>query len=383
MTAGGPTLGHVLTGAAAHRLNDRDCQQAAQTLRLPQVRTWCVVLVDGLGWHNLAGRAGEAPFLTGVLANQASDTAPPPVIDAAIPTTTSTNLTFFGTGQKAGQTRMLGYAVRGSTAGKLVNLISWKGNEDPERWQRCPTVFQRLEDRGGLAASVGPWRFENSPLTRAALRGSEFHPAETLPARTANALGLLREPDIDLVYVYWGELDAIAHRHGWESGAWSQALSHLDSELESLARRMPMGTGMLITADHGIVDIPHTPLANAAGRLDAATHPQLSRDVDLIGGEPRFLHVYTTQATHVAKRWQDVLGDVARVRNREQAVSSGLFGPVHTGVESTIGDVVVAMYGSAAILDSAQQSAASMNLTGMHGSVTPAERQVPLAVVCD
>jgi len=79
--------------------------------------------------------------------------------------------------------------------------------------------------------------------------------------------------------------------------------------------------------------------------------------------------------------WQHVLGDHAVVGTREQWIAAGVFGPVAPHVMPRIGDVVVAMTGRATVVDSRTQSAASIGLVGMHGSLTAEELMVPLLTI--
>lgn len=377
-----PGLGEVLLAVAARHLPEDDCAQAANRLGLPHRRAWCVVLVDGLGWHNLSERAAEyAPFLTGALAQQEAAGLIPPRLRAGLPTTTATNLAYLGTGQLAGRTSMLGYTVRNPATGGLLNLISWHGGADPVAWQPVPTVLSRLQDAGAVVHNVGTWRFEDSGLTRAALRGGQYHPAESLRERIDITLHLLRTPSTDLVYLYWGALDTIAHQQGWSGRPWAEALADLDREMRRMAHLMPPDAGLLVTADHGVLDVPLTPLVGTRGRIDAATHPELSRDVVLIGGEPRFCHVHTDQPNAVAHRWRDTLGEAAHVLTKSEAIEANWFGPVTRHAGAIIGDVVAAAQGTAAILDSSQQSAGTQTMVGMHGSTTPIERDIPLVAL--
>src|SRR5699024_524985 len=123
--------------------------------------------------------------------------------ESAVPSTTAANIAYLGTGALPGRTGMLGYSVRNPATGRAMNLISWAGGPDPRRWQREPTVFERLAAAGGVSVSVGTWRFADSPLTTAALRGAEYEAAESLPERVDRALAVLAEPDVSLVYLYW------------------------------------------------------------------------------------------------------------------------------------------------------------------------------------
>jgi len=92
------------------------------------------------------------------------------------------------------------------------------------------------------------------------------------------------------------------------------------------------------------------------------------------------LHCSPGEVEAVARRWTDELADDAVVLLREEAIGLGLFGPVAEHVRPIIGDVVVAMTGAAAVVDSRTQSPASRALIGMHGSLTPGEMCVPLLV---
>ncbi|MEK8228818.1 alkaline phosphatase family protein [Oerskovia sp. M15] len=55
------------------------------------------------------------------------------------------------------------------------------------------------------------------------------------------------------------------------------ALAELDRELGRLARSLPHGTLLLVTADHGMVDV------DRAQRWDVAKNRELDRGVALVG----------------------------------------------------------------------------------------------------
>ena len=132
-----------------------------------------------------------------------------------------------------------------------------------------------------------------------------------------------------------------------------------------------------MTADHGMIDV------DRSSRWDVATTPALAEGVELVAGEPRALHVHTRSSSRdavaaVATRWRTTLGAAAVVATREEAVTAGWFGPVADHVLPVVGDLVVAATGRSTIVDSRTQSAASLELVGVHGSFTPQEMVVPL-----
>lgn len=344
---------------------------ARARLPLPAAQRAVVVLIDGLGWHNLHARAELAPFLTREFTGiPASST---------VPSTTAANITYLGTGVEPGQTAMAGYTVRNPGTGDRMNLISWAGGDDPLQWQRVPTVFERLAAASVPAAQVSTWRFEHSGLTQAALRGAQFLAAESLAERVDATVAAMATGTA-IAYLYWAEVDAVGHLQGWQSPAWNNELAHVDREISRLVRALPPGTLVLVTADHGMVDVPQQTSAVFGGpaRIDLGTIDELARGIDMVAGENRFLHLYTRQGEALADRWRQVLGERAVVLTRSQALTRGLFGPVRSDVAPVIGDVVVAALGDLSIHDRRVVSEGMFRLPGLHGSLTEWERAVPV-----
>lgn len=361
-------LGAVLPASlaaigAGHVVKARDAEADRVRLGIPHARHVCTVLLDGLGQMLLDARRGHARFLTGLDGS---------TVTAGYPSTTAASLALFGTGRTSGQTGMTGYTVRNPKTGKLANLVSWDGAEPAEDWQRQPSLLEEAALAGVHVTTLGKARFAGSGLTHAVLRGGQFVGAERLADRIDVALGAMRAPGVS--YMYWGEIDGAGHANGWQSDEWVGALEDADRELARLASSMPDGTVMVITADHGMLDITGAP------RWDIALDPVLDEGVSFVAGEPRALHLYGDDPAALAERWSNELGADAVVATREDAVAAGIFGEVVPEVADRIGDVVVAMTGRATIVDSRIQSPASMTLIGVHGSLTPEEMYVPVLV---
>lgn len=351
-------LASALCAIGAERTDGGSFAEFAGDLQLPAARQACVVLIDGLGSQQIAERSGHLPFL------RRREGEP---ITSVAPSTTAAAITSFGTGAAPGETGMLGYTVRRPN-GELTNLIRWEhGPAAMRAWQQVPTLAERLAKPDRMVVPA-PARFLGSGLTVAAFDGARQLAAESLSDRVDAAVAELRQKRADLAYVYWGEVDHVGHDHGWESSEWGDEAGRTDAELARLARELPKGTLLVITSDHGMVDV--------AGRIDAATTPELVADVDLVAGEPRASQLFTAKPEEVARRWADYLGQSAWVALRDEALE--LFGPVNGRFRGVIGDVVVFMRGNGAVVDSRTQTQASINLIGMHGSLTQAEMQIPL-----
>lgn len=367
---GGPTLRAVLPAAARALGVDLPTGPppvAVEGIGLRPTDKICVVLVDGLGLRMLQERGGHAPYLRAGLAASRP-------LTTGFPATTATSLTMLGTGLVPGQSGILGYTLRDPATGDLVNMLSWAGSARPEAWQPHATIFERLTAAGIGVVSIGKERFRASGLTRAAFRGGRFVGVGDLADGVDAAVAALRDHTVRLVYLYWGEVDGIGHHKGWGSWEWGEEVGAVDAALAGLARRVPRGTSVVVTADHGMVDVTHR------DKVDVARTPALSAGVDVVAGEPRAVHVHTRQAGAVVDRWREYLGESAWVLTREEAEEAGLFGPVAARHRPVIGDVVAMARGHRAVLDSRVQSGPSLGLIGMHGSLTADETLVPLVV---
>jgi arylsulfatase A-like enzyme len=187
----------------------------------------------------------------------------------------------------------------------------------------------------------------------------------------------LRASARSLVYLYWGELDKIGHVHGCESWQWGDELESIDRSLAALADRVPDDTLVLITADHGMVDVPFE------DRLDLAHEPELMRGVRHLAGEARSLqlHVEAGEEASVEAVWRELVGGRATILTREQAIDEGWFGQVRSEVVPRIGELIVNMGRGFAVVHSGLMRPEVLRLLGLHGSTSEAEIAVPVVVV--
>jgi hypothetical protein len=200
-----------------------------------------------------------------------------------------------------------------------------------------------------------------------------------LDARVDATASAVRSAPRTLVYVYWGEVDKVGHVAGCGSYEWCDELSAVDLALRSLAARLPPDALLVVTADHGMVDVPEGARLDLTG--GSALERTLAQGVRLTGGEPRapMLYCEPGQADAVLARWRDGLPDFD-VLSREEAAGAGWFGPVGEPARSRIGDVVVASRGLRSVHDSRVQRPELLGLVGMHGARTLDEIAIPLLV---
>lgn len=334
---------------------------------LPPARSAVLVLVDGLGAEQLRRRGGHAPFLRSL-------DNPAPALTCGFPATTATSLGSLGTGLPPGAHGIVGWQVLMPEHDRLLNHLSWDEGPVPEEWQPHRTVFEELEAAGVSVTRIGPGYFDGSGMTRAAQRGGSFAAASALTERVDAAVAALHAAPRSFVYLYWGEVDKVGHVHGPGSWQWGEEVERTDAALADLADRLPAGTSLTVTADHGMVDAPETL------RRDLAWEPDLAHGIRHLGGDPRVPqpHCEPGAAPEVLAAWTELLGDSALVMSREEAIDQGWFGPVADGVLPRIGDLVVAMRGHATVLDSRVHRPEFLALQGHHGSLTREEMTIPL-----
>jgi len=338
----------------------------ANVLGLPEVRRVCLLIVDGLGWELLRDHPAAAPFLSELAMNAR------PLV-AGFPATTVTSLTSLGTGRAPGQHGVLGYQVLIPGQNRLLNGLRWDERIDPEQWQPQRTIYERAVAADIAAYYVAPRAFRRSGLTRAAMRGAKYRPADSMGALAAEAVRALNDAENAIVTAYHGDLDSTGHAFGVASDGWYNQLAHVDKLAEQIAGTLPADTALYVTADHGMVDVP------SEDRIDFDAQPELREGVALLGGEGRARHVYARPgaAADVLAIWRETLGNRAWVASRHEAIKEGWFGPVEAAMAPRIGDVIAAPTGHWAIVATRAEPRES-ELVGMHGSLAPADQLIPM-----
>jgi len=358
-----------------------DAPGFANRLGLDPVDRVCLVLVDGLGWELLEANLEHAPFL-----NVGVDSAR--TLTAGFPATTVTSVGSLGTGRPPGEHGLVGttMAVPGQRA--ALNCLHWtaagRGHQVdlrdrvvPEQLQPDPTAFERAALDSVEIVLVGPRDHAQSGLTRAVLRGGRYQNAVSVGDQGGLAVRELAAGRRRLVYVYHRDLDLTGHARGTRADAWGLQLRHVDLLVEFIAERLPRGTLLAVTGDHGMVDL------GPDQRVDLVDHPELAAGVRLLAGEARARHVHAVDgaAADVLAAWRAVLGDAVWVASREEATAGGRFGPqVLDRVRPRIGDVVAAARTAIGVFDRDTYPGEAA-MVGHHGSMTPAEQLVPLLLL--
>lgn len=359
-----PSLERMLAeGEAGRGTSEETGGESRRGASAKGARQVVLILADGLGYRALTESWAYVPTLRAFREETRQALT-------CVPSTTAAALTSLATGKNPGATQMVGYSVYYRQ--NLMNLLAFRPDVDARKWQPCQTRFEEMGEQGVSSTVVTRGQFAGSGLTQAAFRGAKFLGQETLIDRFAGALHELRA-GTQFVYVYWSEIDHAGHAYGCHSPEWFAEVEDFDRALGQFLREMPAGVPVFLTADHG--------MTNVGVRLDLAETPALAEGVAAIAGEGRCIHLHcppeSTPADQekVLERWQDILGDIARVvPARETANYLG----AGAGNRLIGAGMVFLTDAETVIVDSRTQSPRSIALTGVHGSITPAEMLIPL-----
>jgi Type I phosphodiesterase / nucleotide pyrophosphatase len=319
-----------------------------------------LLVVDGLGAEQLRDRQTLAPTLSG---------ATGPSITSVAPSTTACALTTLVTGRVPAEHGIVGYRV--ALDGEIMNVLQWSVRGVDARMRVPASVFQPCESFPGRRETVpvvtrqdyGPTGF-----TAAHLGQVELHRWYT-PAGLVTAVRELAARGDPFIYAYYEGIDRVAHAEGLGQ-YYDDELRAADRLVADVLEVLPPGAVLVVTADHGQVDV---------GSSVEVLGPEIMRDVTLLSGEGRFrwLHARPGAVADLAATATALHSDVAWVRTKEQIIDDGWLGGVPAPeVASRLGDVALIPFEPVAFLDPADTG--ELRLRARHGSLTPAEMLVPL-----
>jgi hypothetical protein len=276
-------------------------------------------------------------------------------------------LTTISTGLPPGEHGVVGYRV--GVHGEVLNVLRWTTAAGDARQSIPPAKLQpTLPFLGHRPPVITRAEFAQTGFTLAHLDGVRFTGYRTLGTLVAE-ISRLSSGGEPFVYAYYEGLDKVAHEYGL-GAQYDSELAWVDHLVSSVLESLPAGATLVVTADHGQVEVGDHVLELPG---DVVTH------VSMQSGEGRFrwLHARAGRATALLEACTDLLSNDAWVRSREQAVAEGWYGPVVSdSAASRLGDVLLAARRDVAFHDA--NDSGPYKLIGRHGSLTEAEMFVPL-----
>lgn len=316
-----------------------------------------LLVIDGLGYEQFIRHKHLFPCLSKFTTND---------ISTVFPTTTATALTSITTGRSPGEHGMVGYKVR--VAGQTLNALRWTTESGPAHLDIDPADFQPIVPfLGSKPTVVSPAMFAESGFTAAHLRLSNYV-GYWLPSSIGVEIGHAVRNGEPFVYAYYDGLDKIGHIKGF-GDHYEAELRVIDDLVKSITDTLPPGVALIVTADHGMVQVGENliPISKEVRNLTTS-----------VSGEARFvwLHAENGYAEDLFFAAKEAHGDVAWVLPVEQILEEGWFGhDVTDSAKSRLGDVALVVHDSAALV---LPEKPGPSLVARHGSITDEEARVPL-----
>lgn len=355
-----PDYGGACLSSVVRALAGRHGPEAPEWLPGPSLGAAQVVLLvlDGIGWEQLLASRAVAPTLC------AGEGGP---ITSVVPTTTATALTSITTGRVPAEHGVVGYRLR--VDDDVLNVLKWRASGRDMRRELPATHFQRIPPFGGTRPpAVTRSEFAATGFTALHLAGTRLF-GWALPSTLVLHVRTLLQTGEPFVYAYYDGLDKVAHAHGL--GEFYEAeLRSVDRLVGDLVEVLPPGAVLVVTSDHGQVEV-----GMAARMLD----PKVLDLIELVSGEGRFrwLHARSGAADDLVQAAREAHGSEAWVCTKEEMVEAGWFGgPLDAEVARRLGDVALVAGEPVAFLDPADTG--ETRLAARHGSLTTAEMYVPL-----
>lgn len=317
-----------------------------------------LVVLDGLGWEQLRDRPTVAPTLATMVGGP---------ITTVAPSTTATALTSIATGLTPAEHGIIGY--RTLLGGEVTNMLRWMSGDRDRRHDAPPSSVQPSPAFCGQRVPV----VTAQELTATPFSEAHLRPGEMIGYRAMSSLPVLVAQRIadgaTFVHAYYAGVDRIAHERGF-GDFYDAELAAADAMVADLLSRVGPGTAVLVTADHGQVDVGDRVIEPSRALLE---HVALQSGE----GRMRWFHAERGAAADLLAAAEAEFSATGWVRSREQVIDERWFGnAMSTPVASRLGDVVVAARDDVSYVDPADTG--PFELVCRHGSLTAAEMYVPL-----
>jgi hypothetical protein len=355
------------------------------------VRCIVRVIIDALGYYHLQRIMATQPdSLFHQLLRRGGQFIP---LTSVCPSTTTTALASLWTGQTPTSHGMLGTRLFLRDQGLRAHMIYFnpvglgpsnlllEGGMDAAQFLPTPGLAEILAAQGVETHVFISQQYVKGGLSEIFFRGVKeihgFTPGSGADLWvTLRSLLEKRAGERLFVSVYWGLIDALAHRRGPSSPAIDAELSAWTALMEREFLSSPAaqtGTVLTLLADHGVKS---TPPARAV-RLDR--HPELLRRLLMKPlGEQRLPYLFTRQGQVGAVRryLYERLSHAFVALDSTQA--GELFGPGPPAPETAarMGDLILVSRQDHILYDGSEKP----YLLGHHGGLSPEEMLVPFLI---
>ena len=337
-----------------------------------------LAIVDGLGKHLLKASPADS-FVSTHLATD---------LRTVFPSTTAVALTSVATGEWPNRHGVTGWWTHLPEIGEAATILRFARRSDarsladlglmPAQALPVPSLLGRIP-RETLA--LFPDRLVDSVYSAYIAGGRERRGYSSL----GNAVNIIAERlahanGLTYTYLYTDRIDSAAHRYGAEHPKVRGALHEVDRQLERLTKKLDGRCRIVITGDHGFVDVPRAPSLQirASDALMGLLRSPPSGDARVL-----YFHVRPGFEGRVAYGLRQRFGQQFLIIRTAQAEELELFGPgpMSESARGRFGDLIAISRGADVIeYKPAGGLSRAMPVRAHHSGLTPDEMLVPLVI---
>lgn len=308
------------------------------------------------------------------------------------PSTTVTALSSLSTAMTPQEHGMLGYRMYLRELKVIMNMIAFENvtHSNEPMTLNLPSFFpfktttMHLKDVGINSYVITRNKYIESPMSMMNYRGSKGLPYIDSSDMFVRTKKLLEENHNKKTFInmYWDRIDSICHEYGKNSDEHLAEMEKIDFGLlrhfiEKLSNDAKKDTLLLITADHGHINVPFDNLTNLG------SHTSLGKLLAIPpSGESRFVyfHAKKGKAKDVMKHLENEFGKEAIVMESKELLKQGFFGlnTPWSETSSRIGDVVLIPKEDNGFVYPYKGDMSDRMMIGRHGGMSKEEMLVPL-----
>jgi len=344
-----------------------------------------LLLIDGFGWKFLDKYKDRYPFL-----KRFFDAGVVSKLTSQFPSTTAAHITTLCSNQIVGDHGIYEWFMYEPLLERVVAplLYTFAGDKkigslesvmSPAEFFPQGSFFKELQKHHIHCTIFQQENIANSVYSKWMFDGAARVSYKDWP----QAVKLLKESlhSPGFYYLYFGDFDTEAHHHGETSPEVEKALDRCFLELEAtlMSTPFPDSTALLVTADHGMIDIhPSTTLYLNQKFPDLEGKLKRGADGHVLApaGSCRdfFLHVQPHYIMEVFNELKAGLSEIAWVCLTTELIERGFFGPkgISPRCQKRMADIAIIAKGSQAIWWF-EKGRFEQNLYAMHGGLTPDE----------
>ncbi|MFO7780913.1 MAG: alkaline phosphatase family protein [Spirochaetia bacterium] len=344
---------------------------------LSRVRGIVFVIADGLGVEQIE-KSAPGGFLKGAMRSE---------LRSVYPSTTATALTSLASARWAGIHGVTGWWTHIPRLARTLCAVSFS-----ERGTNADAGALRI-DMGEIVpvgsmyqtdlvavSSLLPQYIADSPFARWTRGETPIAPYRSLAHAFRQATRRARATDGPfLLSVYLPHVDSTIHKRGTDHAETHAVIGELDRRLDHLASRVPADVAVVLTADHGLVDLDrtlHEVIEDGHPLLDGLLLPPTGE-----GTNPVF-HVRDGAEQKVREALdRSEAGAAFRLVPTDLLAGAGFFGP--DGIDPEVRERFGTHIGVAerpALLEYVPAGRESIRHRGIHGGLRAGEMRVPLCV---